>query len=660
MYQICFDSPTPASLSESPPPIEQYPQPPGAENVRKLAHKSNDNTQADLKDALESLHKLASAVRRSAAPNTKFNLSSRFSRIEGFYEPYYESLAKVFVRHRFPNASVSLCDQIGKAMSQRRSWILFTQRRGVKLARNRDMFAMAPSLASDVSSTGALTSKGPPSLSVRHALNKHRSPSSFPASVPRPTLYRQLLQGGQAPTSTARLKNRLEPRNDDFHYPEPPVFDPNDSRRPCPYCLEPLTEMTKEAWTRHYDEDTQPFICLSEDCKSPLKFFSSYISWEKHMVDHHDIDWTQKIHSRDWACGMKHPEQVFEDKADFEKHLRIEHDGMSDPQIRVLLKRKQRIALREPAICPLCESFVKGVTLEVGTTTSQKQDPRKQLWHHISEHLHSLLKVCVPIESLTEAEENPPSSEKFGSNSLTSKQGGSSQKHLSQSQGSETDSTGPLYFDDDDGSQFQGSEAGSIGPFDFDDDDAYQAQSSPTRYEVHSTPPDNKSTLSPEYVCLYDGCRQRAFRRAADLDRHIKHVHLKPPDVYFCDYNQCPRSEKAVSASMPSTSKKSSEMVSSPSSSLGVGTAGIGAFGRKDHLRAHYRDYHREDLCRLNGKEVAGWFDDRNISSNWWRCIKCLRKIAYSRCGWECRDCGRMLEPERINARKRRMGTKGS
>lgn len=167
------------------------------------------------------------------------------------------------------------------------------------------------------------------------------------------------------------------------------------------------------------------------------------------------------------------------------------------------------------------------------------------------------------------------------------------------------------------------------------------------------------ATQAPEYVCLYDGCRQKAFRRSADLDRHIKHVHLKPPDVYFCDYNRCPRSEKAVAATGGATSMPSPiETVTSPGGGSSAG-AGIGAFGRKDHCRAHYREYHREDITRRNGKESASWFDDRNISSTWWRCTKCLRKVSNSRSGWECRDCGQMLEPERINARKR-MGIKGS
>lgn len=177
---------------------------------------------------------------------------------------------------------------------------------------------------------------------------------------------------------------------------------------------------------------------------------------------------------------------------------------------------------------------------------------------------------------------------------------------------------------------------------------------------VNIQPSSIMATQSPEYVCLYDGCRQKAFRRSADLDRHMKHVHLKSSEVYFCDYNRCPRSEKAVAATGAMSTSSPMEMVTSPggggSSSAG---AGIGAFGRKDHCRAHYREYHKEDITRRNGKESAGWFDERNISKHWWRCTKCLRKVSYSRCGWECRDCGQMLEPERMNARKRRMGMGG-
>ncbi|KUI73041.1 hypothetical protein VM1G_08379 [Cytospora mali] len=161
-----------------------------------------------------------------------------------------------------------------------------------------------------------------------------------------------------------------------------------------------------------------------------------------------------------------------------------------------------------------------------------------------------------------------------------------------------------------------------------------------------------QSTRSPEYICLQPGCRQKPFRRSADLDRHIKHVHKKPNERYYCDYNRCQRSERVSVAAAASSSSTSP----SPADSA----VGTGPFGRKDHCRDHYRTFHKEDLCRRNGKEVPGWFDDRNISTSWWRCTKCLKRVSYHKYEWECNDCEQILEPERINARKRRMEMGGS
>ncbi|ROV92382.1 hypothetical protein VMCG_09136 [Cytospora schulzeri] len=145
--------------------------------------------------------------------------------------------------------------------------------------------------------------------------------------------------------------------------------------------------------------------------------------------------------------------------------------------------------------------------------------------------------------------------------------------------------------------------------------DAYESQY--TMAESRNLQPSSiQSSRSPEYICLYEGCSQKPFKRSADLDRHIKHVHKKPV-------------ESAV---------------------------GTGPFGRKDHCRDHYRTFHKEDLCRRNGKEEPRWFDDRNISTSWWRCTKCLKRVSCRDYGWECNDCEQRLEPERMNARKRRLG----
>jgi len=433
---------------------------------------SRGDLQTTLEDALESLHKLASAIRRSAAPNTKFNLSSRFSRVEGFYEPYYEELARRLVRYKFPHANIKLCDQIGKAMSQRRSWILFTQRRGIKLARNRDVAPMPSSLPDMTFPSAPMPSspKAPVPQQIQRLMPRRTSVSSTRASVPQSTLYKQLIHGS-APTSTAQRKHRSVTRNDSYEYPDVPPFQPGDNRRACPYCLEPLlkSDMVTGGWKcvsllthktplgnitinanllsrRHYDKDTQPFMCLSEECTSPLMFFSNYNSWQEHMKKHHSSDWTRQIHSHDWFCDIRHFEITFQSRDELETHLRSEHSpAPSDSQIRVLLQRKRRTALRDPTTCPLCESA--GIETRLGSPSEDQV--RIQLWYHVSEHLHSLLRWCVPPESLTEAEENPPASEKLDSESSTSRAGGSS--NLPQREGSITSINSEIETGNEDG-----------------------------------------------------------------------------------------------------------------------------------------------------------------------------------------------------------------
>lgn len=132
---------------------------------------------------------------------------------------------------------------------------------------------------------------------------------------------------------------------------------------------------------------------------------------------------------------------------------------------------------------------------------------------------------------------------------------------------------------------------------------------------AHSKPPSNEVAPSREHAYLNDG-HQQTSQREADLDRHIKHVLWKTPDIYCCDYKRCPRSEKVVAASKTSTPQQPFGTAASLSPSSSASTVAQGASSRRDYLSAHYRDYHREDLCWRNGKEAARWFNDRNVSSS--------------------------------------------
>lgn len=111
------------------------------------------------------------------------------------------------------------------------------------------------------------------------------------------------------------------------------------------------------------------------------------------------------------------------------------------------------------------------------------------------------------------------------------------------------------------------------------------------------------------YACHHGGCDSKPFKRKADRDRHINHVHRadEDKDKFYCDYPKCQRSGDA--------------------------------FHRIDHCRDHYRDFHLEDLARRKG-ESDDWYQQRkNVPRSWWRCTRCLGRIRVEKYNFECPRC---------------------
>src|SRR5882757_1976028 len=67
--------------------------------------------------AIESLHFMAAAIRRSSVQSEKYILSSRFERDD---ELCFQEWAKLLVRREFPNARRSLCEHFGASIAVRR------------------------------------------------------------------------------------------------------------------------------------------------------------------------------------------------------------------------------------------------------------------------------------------------------------------------------------------------------------------------------------------------------------------------------------------------------------------------------------------------------------------------------------------------------------
>ncbi|KAI1350672.1 hypothetical protein F5Y01DRAFT_143068 [Xylaria sp. FL0043] len=126
------------------------------------------------------------------------------------------------------------------------------------------------------------------------------------------------------------------------------------------------------------------------------------------------------------------------------------------------------------------------------------------------------------------------------------------------------------------------------------------------------------------FFCMFEGC-PKSFRRKADLDRHIKQIHIAADkrEKYPCDWKRCIRSREP--------------------------------FHRRDHQREHLRDFHHEDLMRRgsSNKEDEEWWRQRKVNPEWWRCARCLGRVKVEEDGYVCPVCRISCEPERQYFRSR-------
>ncbi|KAK1762961.1 hypothetical protein QBC33DRAFT_255118 [Phialemonium atrogriseum] len=126
-----------------------------------------------------------------------------------------------------------------------------------------------------------------------------------------------------------------------------------------------------------------------------------------------------------------------------------------------------------------------------------------------------------------------------------------------------------------------------------------------------------------KFPCLFANCPSKAFGRAADLDRHLKMVHFKETHRGTpCDYRRCGRRRQP--------------------------------FHRLDHFRDHLREFHKEDLPRRGQAEDTQWWASRAaraVYEGWWRCNRCLGRVAVGEDGYVCPGCGSHCEVERQRVR---------
>jgi cytochrome c1 len=150
----------------------------------------------------------------------------------------------------------------------------------------------------------------------------------------------------------------------------------------------------------HVEGDLEPYVCISEDCINPLRYFKTFDQWESHMQDRHTPRWAERIHTQRWYCDFEHDSiQEFDKEHSLKDHLSAEHgQELTTSQLRGRLRRNRRIAARNAFICPICDSEPANVRKR------GNGNPYQPLWNHIGQHLKLLAFSSLPYDQFAAGE----------------------------------------------------------------------------------------------------------------------------------------------------------------------------------------------------------------------------------------------------------------
>ncbi|KAI1124202.1 hypothetical protein F5Y10DRAFT_34090 [Nemania abortiva] len=162
-------------------------------------------------------------------------------------------------------------------------------------------------------------------------------------------------------------------------------------------------------------ERLEPYICLSEICYNPVRYFRLFRDWANHMDTSHSTQWPSLIHTSSWYCDSEHPHKmIFEDQEAFESHMydALLHPRGGRPSYRQLASssRRQKTTIsRDPFVCPFCEDVPEEVA-QIRDTFGLFDSSRtwSSLYGHIGDHVQSLSHLSHP---LLDAEYDPKGQE---------------------------------------------------------------------------------------------------------------------------------------------------------------------------------------------------------------------------------------------------------
>ncbi|KAF5257316.1 hypothetical protein FOXYS1_12168 [Fusarium oxysporum] len=338
-----------------------------------------------VKSSIERLFILAVAIRRSAR-------QTHDVRQKTYGGGNGDSSCLLLLKARYPNARKSLLDQLAQSVHARGVYLQYLQSHNRKLAHQREPSNKAREDPLEEKSQQLGEDLIPAKPVMR---NPETDLETTPSMLSPTTVIRQHMRSvkpSRSLLSTGSTVKDME--GDELPYPPMPKRDTRTGRATCTICSEPMdiSALTEEKWKPHVDGDLHPYVCISEQCKEPPKFFKRKQDWVEHMQTRHTMKWVQRIHTETWRCDIEHSESKYFDQKDhFLSHLKDDHHKQfTSSQIQGRARRSKKTATREPFVCPLCDCIPNDIEPII------HEKPYSKLTRHIRHHLKYISFLSLP------------------------------------------------------------------------------------------------------------------------------------------------------------------------------------------------------------------------------------------------------------------------
>lgn len=338
-----------------------------------------------------------------------------------------------YIRGSFPKASLTLQERVVDTMILRHKWVLYCRS---QYGNNTSWAELSPvqPLGRSPSIEPTHASPQPPSVGRRKLQSNHQEQEYFfPAMTSRslvpvaPAAMYEDLSGYYPPLPIGAIFSKYHqlkpPRDEKKHLTIPSAGQSGSSHNPvtadgdisnkdwnevieavqevlCPFCVHSIPSRDacdKKTWMyvishffkaldcmplklthslcrKHVNGDLDPYICLMEECTTPLELYRGREHWQEHMQKHPS--------ARRWWCGNKAHRQA-KSENEFIEHMRTVHkkEG-SDHELVGMAHPAKKVAAANFLFtsCPLCTKSLRGFAM----------------MKHIIHHLRRLAFVSLP------------------------------------------------------------------------------------------------------------------------------------------------------------------------------------------------------------------------------------------------------------------------